>query len=174
MDMDTPDVRRLHLALAAAGERPSLLPPDPALSALPGGDQPELAAVVGRIAPVAELLFLVMSADGTCGDAERATLRGALRVLSDHQLRTHTVEALLDRFERQLRADGQATRLAHVTGRLSADPLDADAALAAAAAIAVADGAITPDERALLEEVSEALGIGPRRLAGLLGPVDQP
>jgi uncharacterized tellurite resistance protein B-like protein len=164
--LDTAFLRRLRDQLLERG-RPSLVP----TPRVPIEDLPSLpAASLGRVAPHAELLFLMLSADGDADAREITTIRGAVRTLTDGLLRGGTADDLVDRFRAQLDAQGLERRLSAVTAKLAADREDAELAALLAAAVALADEQVDARERALFDEIIAALGIGKRRLDELLGP----
>lgn len=165
--IDTELVRRMRDQLMANG-RPSLAPPPPH-AADPEALPPFEAASLARIAPLAELLFLMMSADGRLESREIATMRGAVRTLTDGMLGGATTDALVTRFEESLEREGLDARLEVVTGQLAADRDDAEVGVMLAASVALADESVGPDERALFDEVTASLGLGRKRIEELLG-----
>jgi tellurite resistance protein len=163
--LDTAFLRRLRDQLLERGA-PSLVPKP----RVPLEDLPSLpAASLDRVAPHAELLFLMLSVDGKADRRELATIRGAVRTLADGLLRGGTADDLVDRFRAQLDAEGLARRLEAVTAKLAADREDAELAALLAAAVALADEQVDTRERALFDEIIEGLGIGKRRLDEILG-----
>lgn len=163
--IDSDLVRRIRDQLLANG-RPSLVPSaDFDLDGL----APFETASLERIAPLAELLFLMMSADGRFEDAEVDTIRGAVRTLTDGLLRGSTADKLVERFRAALAADGLDERLTVVTGLIAADREDAEVGVMLAASVALADGSVGDEERSLFDEVIASLGIGRKRLDELLG-----
>lgn len=164
--MDTDAVRRLRDRLAHAG-RPSLVPPDP--SGLPPLTPYEQASL-GRIEPLAELLFLGMASDGHVATVEVDALRGAVRTLTDGLLRGATADALVARFGQHLEAEGYEARLIDVTQRLAADRDDAELALLLFAAVVLADGDVAETERKAFDDLAMELGVSPKRVKELLGP----
>ncbi len=98
--------------------------PSPASGIVPA-NQGELVA---RVAPVCELLYLMMIANGRCGPTEQEVLRGAANVLGAGQLRPHTIESLIDDFKHRHDELGPEAQLDAVAAWLSADELVAQAA----------------------------------------------
>jgi len=168
--LDPATLAQLRHALRERGQ-PSLPPPPPEPGSAPPApaSADDVHAAAARVAPICELLFLMMSADGHCDDTERELLRGAMRALTDGQLRSAVIEAMLAEFERALVEQGRAARVMHVTAQLSGDRADAEAAFALAAAIALADDVADPREVALLNEVGELLGLSEARQQELIG-----
>lgn len=169
MELDPDALQRLRRALLERG-RPSLMPPP---GSKPTSDAPlllsdEAQAAVERVAPICELMYLMMSADGRGSRVEREVLRGAVRALTDGQLRSATIDAMLARFDEALAREGQQERLNHVANRLAADRADAETAYSLAAALALADGGANARELALLDELGELLGLSRERRAELV------
>lgn len=163
--LDTAVIARLRDQLLSRGV-PSLLPaPGASLDAL----APYQRAALARVTPLAELLFLVMSADGDAHSSEVDALRGALRTLTDGLLRGAAADQLVEQFREGLDREGLEGRMEAVTARLSADREDAEVAVMLAAAVALADGRVDPGEHALFELVVGHLGVGRRRVDELLG-----
>ncbi len=186
MRLDSSTLARLRDELRMRGARPSVPPPpavppqvearagarersDAASPARPDDGSPEARAIVQRIAPMCEVLYLLMMADHAYDVRERDVLRGAARALSDGMLRTAVIDGMLARFEAALRAYGRELRLAQITAQLAKDRPDAEAAFMLAAVMAIADEAPDERERALLEELRELLGIAQARARELLG-----
>src|SRR5689334_1767044 len=169
MQLDPHALSRLRTALRERG-KPSLPPPAaaPAERGSLADAGPELRAAAERVAPFGELLYLMMSVDGACTQQERELLRGALRALSDGQLRSATIDDMLGGFDDALLREGRDTRLAFAAARLSADRADAEAAFALAAAVALADSAPDARELALLDEIGELLGLSLTRRRALI------
>ena len=158
MQLDTIEIRRLRDQLLATDSAPRA----PVLS------ERARAAVLKRIEPFAELMYLVMMADGRSEAEESATATAALRVLSDEQLSDAELAAMLDQFaDRAL--GGVEARIAQLGAQLSADPDDRETALALAAVVAVADRSVAAEENQVVEWVVEYLGVSRRRLAQVLG-----
>jgi tellurite resistance protein len=167
MQIDSPTVRRLRdmlleraqLELEQRGEERRLAHAE---------TSPEVQALVERIAPICETLYLVMTADGTTDANETLSIRGAIDTLTANGLSRNTVDAMLARFERDAVAYGPSGRLHQVAALLSADREDAEAALALAAAVAMADGTVARTEESVLIELAESLGISTERAARIL------
>lgn len=163
--IDTDLIRRMRDQLLQNG-RPSMVPP--AGYALEDLAPYELASLE-RVAPLAELLFLMMSIDGEFDDRERDAIRGVVRMLTDGLLRGATADRLVDRFRAALERDGLEERLSEVTGLLAADREDAEIGVMLAAAVALADGNVGADEASMFDRVVSYLGVGKRRVGELLG-----
>lgn len=128
----------------------------------------ELAdAIVRRIAPFAEVMYLVIAADDVIEPAERSALLSALDILCDGAVDTDALAALLARIE----ADGGGDpehRLAAATARLGTDRENRETAFLLAAAVALADDELEPREARVMSWARTYLGISERRLAALL------
>lgn len=159
---------RLRDQLRARGQRPSLVASEPGISP----DEAELANVVAEFGPFCEAMYLMMSADGAVTEPEREVLKGALRSLSDNRIRTHHMEALLEKASKQAKDTGREKRLEEVTKELSEDNARAEVAFVLSAAIAFADNAIADEENEMLNGFAEALGIDDDRANTLLDEVE--
>jgi tellurite resistance protein len=161
--LDSETLLRLRDELRRSGERRSIPPPAP--RDLP----PDVLAIVQRVAPMCELLYLVMVADDHSDQRELEVLRGAIHVLTEDALRTPVIDGMLERFEAAANQFGREGRLAQVSALLSADRQDAEAAFTLAAVMAIADESPDDQERAWLEELRQLLGIKLARATELLG-----
>lgn len=170
MQLDSETLARLRDELLQRGGRASL-PPPPPLGPTSGRVvfPPDVAAVMQRVAPMCELLYLLMVADQESNAREDDVLRGAIRALTDGALRTSAIDALLTRFQAGLEVQGRDARLAQVTGQLAADREDAEAAFTLAAVMVIADDQRNEIEDSLLAETRELLGISAKRADVLLG-----
>ncbi|MBT8470654.1 MAG: TerB family tellurite resistance protein [Deltaproteobacteria bacterium] len=130
---------------------------------------PEMAAVLNRVAPIAEALYLVMSADGVCSLDERVALRGALRTITDDDLSKPAIAALLDRFDSSFESEGLRESMSRIASQIAGDRDDARATLELATALLVADGDVSDDERNLLQQLAEETGQDPDAALALLG-----
>ncbi len=163
--IDTGLVARQRDRLLERG-RPSLAPPGSVeLDGLP----PYEAAALERVEPLAELLVLMMSADGRADVRELEAIRGVVRTLTDGLVTGSTADLLVFRCRTRLEAEGLDERVHAVTTKLLADREDAEFGVMLATAVALADGRVSPDEHRLFGEVAASLGIGARRLEELLG-----
>lgn len=142
----------------------------PSLSERPPGSgaTPESRAAYQRIRPLAEAMYLVMSVDRRVSDVERRALRGAIRTLTDDELGTQAMEAMIAEFEAALGRDGLELRLDAVASALYGDREDRELAIALSAAVAVADADLDPAEQHTIEALAERLGIAGARLETLL------
>lgn len=150
--------QRIRELIADKG-RLSLAPEDPRFEGV--CPTPEMAAVLNRVAPIAEALFLVMSADGVCSFDERVALRGALRTITDDELSRPAIAALLDRFDSSLGSQGLTESVSRVAAQLAGDRADSRATVELAAALILADGEVTDGERNLLQQLAEETGQDP-------------
>jgi len=162
--IDTALILRLRDQLLERGS-PSMVP-------VPGFDLDGLAPYelgsLQRVTPLAELLFLMMSADGQSDGRELTAMRGAVRTLTDGMLRGVTVDRLVDRFSERLAREGLEERVSAVTAVLAADREDAEAGVMLVAAVALADDHVDAREQALFDLVTSYLGVGKRRIDELL------
>lgn len=168
MRLDPELTRRVRDLILARGQGPSS-PTELELTGFGQDGAPERNAVIARVAPMAEALFLAMSADGICAGAERTALRGAILTVTDGELDDAAIDSLLQRFDRALHDEGLDARLDAVASQLSRYRADGEVAVELAAAVMIADGQVDPAERAVLERLAEDLGIDPDRVLALLG-----
>ena len=169
MLLDSETLARLRDDLLVRGERTSLPPPALTEAEVPAPLSAEVVAVMQRVAPLCEVLYLLMVADEKSDARERDVLHGATRALTDGALRSSAIEVMLSRFQASLQAHGRDGRLAQVTAQLAADREDAEAAFVLAAVMVIADETHAIPEEELLAEIRELLGISRARAAVLLG-----
>jgi tellurite resistance protein len=127
-----------------------------------------MTAVLNRVAPIAEALFLVMSADGVCTLEEKVALRGALRTITDDELSEPAIRALIERLDATLGAESRTARISRVASQLAGDRDDSKVAIELAAALILADGIVTDDERDVLEQLAEETGHDPDAALSLI------
>ena len=118
-------------------------------------------------------MYLMMSADGEVGTAEREVLKGALRNLSDDRLRTVHIDSMLASAEDKSRSEGREKRMEQIVEELKSDRERAEVAFILAAAIAFADNAIADQENETLNALADGLGIDEGRANALLDGVEK-
>ncbi|MCH2186349.1 TerB family tellurite resistance protein [Myxococcota bacterium] len=164
MQMDTKSILRLRDALL---ERSGL-------QGLQEGDQrldetsPEMRALVARVGPMGEALYLMMVIDGQIEPKERQSLKRAIQILTADGLPDPSVDRLFAGYEERVRMQGPENRMTQVGAQLCADKEDAEATLMLAAAIALADGNVAISESKMLEGLSEWLGFSARQAQSIL------
>lgn len=126
-------------------------------------NSPEAEALLRRVEPFLELLFLMMSSDGECHERERQLLRGVTRTLGGADLPCATIERLLTVFDAHVEQEGVESRLEAVARGLAADRLDAESAFTLTATMALADDDVGAHEHAVLDHLAEMLGISASR-----------
>jgi tellurite resistance protein len=136
-------------------------------------DSGDVMLAVSEYGPLCEAMYLMMSADGQVTDDEREVLRGALRNLSDDQLRGAQIEALLDSASKNVVEHGREERMKEVIVSLHEDRPRAEVAFVLAAAIAFADNAIADEENETLNLLAEGLGIDEATATRLLDDVEE-
>lgn len=146
---------RLRDKLRERGQRPSALPETANLPA----SARELLKVSIEYGPLCEAMYLMMAADGRVLNVERAVLKGAMRTLTDGAVRGVHIEALLDTAAKRHASEGTEARLKVVVDQLAADPITSEVAYVLAAAIALADGTVPPEEQALLDAFASELDL---------------
>src|SRR5512142_2134591 len=123
MRIHTATIARLRDALLQSGRRPSLvLSPAYETLARSGLLSPEETAAVERIDPIAETMYLMMTADGSVAKAEQDALRGAIRGLTNNMIRSGTINVMLQAFEARLKENGRDVRLQEIAESLSENP----------------------------------------------------
>jgi uncharacterized tellurite resistance protein B-like protein len=125
------------------------------------------SAVVERVAPMCELLYLMMESEGHCGVHERHVLRGVARTLSDGALSGPQIDELISQFAILSIQYGRQERMYDVTDVLRADKVVAEAAFTLAATIMIADDNVNQAELSMLANVAQHLGISKQRAAEL-------
>lgn len=131
------------------------------------------SAVVERVAPMCELLYLMMQSDGECGVHERHVLHGVARTLSGGELSAAQIDGLITQFDGLTREYGREERLFDVTEALRADKVVAESAYTLAATMMLADNQATAEELVMLASVAQELGISKAR-ALELAPISEP
>jgi tellurite resistance protein len=164
MNIDTEAIRRLrdHL-LSHTPETATEQPPNE--RPLP---EPRKDAVMSRVAPFAETMYLVMMADGEPDAAEHNALSAAITVLTDGQLSATDIEAMLERFEGNAQRAGSEGRLEQIGVRLCADQDDRETAFSLGAVVALADERVDARENQALQWIRKYYGISDRRVAAIL------
>ncbi len=126
------------------------------------------SAVVERVAPMCELLYLMMQTDGECGVHERQVLRGVARTLSDGALSSVQIDELIAQFDTLAHEYGREERLFDVTEALRADKVVSESAYTLAATMMLADDQATPAELTMLANVARELGLSKARALELV------
>jgi tellurite resistance protein len=169
VQIKTATLVRLRDALRESGRRPSLVMSSAYETLARAGIlSPTEQAALARVEPLAEVMYLMMAADGRVAESERAVVRGAIRGLSDDAIRGGTVKVMLEKFEKDVLACGRTSRLDDLTESLRDDPPSAEGAFVLAAVVAFADERVTAEENALINELRERLGIAEDRANVLL------
>ena len=173
MKIETTTIRRLRDALIQSGRRPSVVI-SPAYETLTrqGMLSPEETTALNRVDPLAETMFLMMSADGTISELERDAVRGAIRGLSDNILRSGTINVMLENYQKRLEEQGKDARLHEIAEEISEEPSEAEGAFALAAAIALADDDVADEENALINQLAEWFGISEDRASQILDQLE--
>lgn len=125
-------------------------------------------AALNRVDPLAETAFLMMAADGSIRESELDAIRGAIRSLTNQQLRSGTIQVMLETYQRNLIEQGREARLREIAEQLAEDSGEAEGAFALAAAVALADDEVCEEEIDFLNQLAEWLGISSDRANQLL------
>jgi tellurite resistance protein len=174
MKIKTVTIERLRDALLQSGRRPSTVMSS-AYETLTreGLLSPEEANALNRVDPLAEAMFLMMSADGKVADEERDAVRGAIRGLTDNLLRSGTINVMLENYARRLEEQGRDARLQEIAGDIAEETSEAEGAFALSAAIALADDEITEEENEFINQLTEWFGISPARASEILDQLEE-
>jgi tellurite resistance protein len=169
MKIETATIRRLSEALLQSGRRPSVVLSS-AYETLTreGMLSPEEAAALNRVDPLAETMFLMMSADGKIADEEKDAVRGAIRGLTDNLLRSGTINVMLENYAGRLLEQGKDQRLHEIAEEISGEPGEAEGAFALAAAVAMADQEVAEEENEFINQLAEWFGISEKRCEEIL------
>ncbi len=174
MKLETTTIRRLRDALLQSGRRPSVvLSTAYETLARQGMLSPEESAALNRVDPLAETMFLMMSADGKVEDTERDAVRGAIRGLTDNLLRSGTINVMLENYEKRLSEQGRDARLQEIADEIAEEPTEAEGAFALAAAVALADDEIADAENEFINQLAEWFGISEDRANEILDQLDE-
>lgn len=174
MKLETTTIRRLRDALLQSGRRPSVvLSSAYETLARQGMLSPEESAALNRVDPLAETMFLMMSADGKVEDAERDAVRGAIRGLTDNLLRSGTINVMLENYGKRLEEQGRDARLQEIADEIAEEPTEAEGAFALAAAVALADDEVDDAENEFINQLAEWFGIAEDRANDILDQLDE-
>jgi len=162
MNIDTGKIRRLRDALVKGGRLVAVQGD----AARPQDDR-HLAAMQ-RVAPLAEVMYLMMAVDGEIGEDERAAIQGALELLTDGMVSNEHLDQMLADFAALASQEGAEARLQAIGNTICRDRLDRETAFSLAAAVAMADGRVAEEESLLVASIAEWFGISSRRCNELL------
>jgi tellurite resistance protein len=125
-----------------------------------------------RFEALFEVMYLMVMADNNVADVEREVLRGAVRGLTEHSVRTHHIEKLFEKCA-ELSKQGVNVRLKAVAPIIKEDPALVDAAFSLAAALAFADNEIQDSENELINDLADVLGLDTERADELLNQLEK-
>jgi tellurite resistance protein len=173
MKIETVTIARLRDALLQSGRRPSMiLSPAYEILARQGLLSPEEMAALERVDSHAEVMYLMMAADGQVTDVERDAVRGAIRGLTGNLLRSGTIDTMLANYATRLAEQGRDLRLQEIAETLSDVPVEAESAFSLAAAIALADDEVAEEENAFINQLAEWFGLSQERANAILDALD--
>jgi tellurite resistance protein len=174
MQLRTATILRLRDAMLESGRRPSTVVSSAYETlARAGLLTPEETHALSRVEPLAEVMFLMSSADGSVAETERDAVRGAIRGLSDNRLRTGTINVMFEKFAERLQQEGRDQRLHEIATEIAEHRSEAESAFVLAAAIALADDDVAEEENAFINQLAEWLAIDPARSSELLDQLEQ-
>jgi tellurite resistance protein len=173
MKIETVTITRLRDALLASGRRPTtVLSPAYETLTREGLLSNEETIALSRVEPLAETMFLMMSADGKIEESERDVVRGAIRGLSDNILRSGTINVMIETYQKRLDEQGRDTRLHEIAEEIAGEPSELEGAFALAAAVALADEEVADEENALINQLAEWFGISEERAGEILDQLE--
>lgn len=174
MKIRTATIVRLRDAMIESGRRPSTVVSSAYETLTRAGLlSPEEVHALTRVEPLAEIMFLMMAADGRLGEDERDAVRGAIRGLSNNLLRTGTINVMFENFAARLAEHGRDQRMHEIAEELAEHTSDAESAFALAAAIALADDDVAEEENAFINQLGEWLSISAKRASELLDQLQE-
>jgi hypothetical protein len=174
MKLETRTLLRLRDALLQSGRRPSAVQSSAYETlARQGLLTPQESAALTRVEPIAETMFLMMSADGTIATDEQDVVRGAIRGLTNDVLHSGTINVMIETYARRLAAEGRDARLWQISEELAESPAEAEAAFTLAAAVALADDAVADEENAFIHQLAEWFRLTEQRAQQLLDQLDE-
>ncbi len=163
MDINTAAIRRLRDALLSK----------------PSGDETRAAAsddagraILRRVEPFAETMFLVMVADHHATPSEEQALHAAVGILTGDSVAPARIREMIDAFHARLSASSAEARLARIGASFGADRQDREIAFTLAAAMALADEQVAVSENRVLAWVREYFGISDQRVAALIESIE--
>lgn len=160
MKLRTSTLTRICAALLRSGRRPTNVTSSAFETLTRAGLlTPEEDSILARVDPLVEVMFLMMAADGSVADAERDALRGAVRALSGGTIHSGTISVLLDLYQQRLAAEGREARLQAVAELLADEPTEAEVGFTLAAAVALADDEVAPEENEFINQLASWFGI---------------
>jgi hypothetical protein len=163
VDINTVAIRRLRDALLSK----------PLHSAAPPAGGAEAGhAVLRRVEPFAETMFLVMVADEHAAPSESQALHAAVGILTGSSVPPPRIQEMIAGFHARLAASGAEARLARIGASFGADREDREIAFTLAAAIALADDQVALSENRILGWVREYFGISHRRVVALIESIE--
>ena len=133
----------------------------------------ELLRVTNEFGALFEAAYLMMAADGKVKNVEREVLKEALEVVTDSKVRGVYIEAMLDGAARRLATEGMERRVEAVVASLREDTVLAEIAFVLCGAVALADGVVHEKEQALLDALSDGLGISREKAKALVDEIGQ-
>jgi tellurite resistance protein len=173
MRIETATIRRLRDALMKSGARDSgVYSPAYETLARAGVMTDDERIAVARVSPMAETMFLMMTADGKITPGEATAILGAIRGLTDGLLHDGTIKVMLEGFAKLAKTEGREARLRAVAEALADRASEAENAFTLAAAVALADDEVADEERKLVGQLAVWFGIKPDRASVILAQVE--
>jgi tellurite resistance protein len=114
-------------------------------------DEPKLEALV-------EIMYLAAYADGDFGTQERSHFQRSVQSLTDRKVTPELLEQVVVRLDADRKAKGTEALIQRARAELGS-PAACRVALYLAVGVIMADGKVTPAERAMLYDIGAALGV---------------
>lgn len=115
-------------------------------------DEPKIEALI-------EIMYLAAYADGDFGPEERAHFARSVQSLTDRKVTPEVLEKIVTRLNNDRKEKGTAALIERARAQLGS-PAACRVALNLAIGVIVADGKVMDSERAMLNEIGSALGVG--------------
>ena len=174
MKIETATIRRLRDALLQSGRRASaVLSSSYEILTREGLLSDDESAALTRVDPMAEVMYLMMAADGKITDSERDAVRGAIRGLTDNLLHAGTINVMLDNYASALAAQGREKRLRAIAETFGDNASDAEGAFVLAAAVALADDEVAAEENNLINQLAKWFEISSARASEILDELEE-
>lgn len=168
LNIDTQTVRRLRDALIESGRLEERSPVTNSGSKIDDRSQ----ALIDRVSPFAETMYLTMMVDGEAAESEKEAIRGALQMLTQGFLDESMLEKILDRCQTVAQEQGVEFRLQTLGAQLCADRQDRETAFTLAAAVAMADNQVADEESLLVGSIAEWYGVSGKRCSEILQQIE--
>lgn len=135
----------------------------------PKSAAPASSTVTPKMEALIEAMYFAANADEDFGPKEREAFVSSVVGICGGAVRAEDVKGVLLKLKGKAK-EGRAARLRSIAGRLPRMQ-DKEHAFALACSMSLADGVILDEEKAFMEELGKALGIGETRVEEILDEV---